>query len=489
MTPETSKNNTPKDSIVEFLKDHIKLYHSLMGVNYARIEIGEKTNLVTLRGKSFRQYITKLLYSLNGKIPSQSQVKSIVLMLEFEAQEGTEKEVFTRIAHHEGNIYLDLANAAGTIVKITKEGWEIISEDECPVLFYRPVKMKALPNPKINGDITRLAEFLNVESDNHACLIFAWLLMARNPQGPYPVLCFQGEQGSGKSSIMRILRNVIDPCHPSISSMPNGEDNILISALRSQILAFDNISSINNIISDVLCRLATGGGFSKRALFTDDEETCFYLMRPMMLNGITGLMGRQDLCDRSIFINTVPISSANRRTERELLQAFEDAHPDILGGLCTAVSMALRNIDSVELSSLPRMADFAKWITAAEPALPFPEGQFSAAYESNRQEIIDEAIESDPVASAVVKFAYCYRQWSGTPTDLLQQLNLFVTDDIKRLNLWPKQPNSLSRSLKRSVTFLREKDIEVSFVKSGVRTINIVLNSPQFPGFPGIYQG
>ncbi len=489
MTQEISKNDTPKNSIVEFLKNQTELFHNSIRVAYARIKIGERYELVTVRETLFRQYITKLLFSFSGKIPQQSQIKSIVFLLEIEALEGVDREVFVRIAKIEGDIYLDLANTAGEVVKITKGSWEIIPAHLSPVYFYRPAKMKALPNPKQNGDITRLVEFLNLESDDHLCLVFAWLLMAMNPNGPYPVLCVQGEQGSGKSTAMKILRNVIDPSLPSITSMPNGEENILISALRSQILAFDNISSINSVISDVLCRLATGGGFSKRTLFTDDDETCFNLMRPLMLNGITGLIGRQDLCDRTVFINTIPIPKNERRTEEDLYKAFEEAHPDILGGLCTALATALHNSDSVQLSTLPRMADFAKWITAAEQALPFPPDLFMAAYERNRAEITDEAIEADPVASAVVKLIQQKEHWSGTATDLLQQLNLFITDDIKRLNLWPKHTNSLSRSLKRSVTFLREKGIEISFVKSGVRTINIVSTPQSLPPIvPGTYQ-
>ena len=41
----------------------------------------------------------------------------------------------------------------------------------------------------------------------------------------------------------------------------------------------------------------------------------------------------------------------------------------ILGALFDAVSGALRELPSTKLSSLPRMADFALWVTASEKAL------------------------------------------------------------------------------------------------------------------------
>ena len=40
---------------------------------------------------------------------------------------------------------------------------------------------------------------------------------------------------------------------------------------------------------------------------------------------------------------------------------------------------------ATNLPLLPRMADFALWATAAEPALGFAAGQFMAAYQANRR--------------------------------------------------------------------------------------------------------
>jgi len=481
MTPEISENGAQQDPTVEFIKSQIELFRTPTGKAYTRIKVGGKHEIVPVQSKKFRQYITKLLYINSGKIPQQSKIKSILFILGIDASEGPEREVHVRIAQFEGDIYLDLANAANEQVRISKGSWEIISDSHSPVCFIRPSKMKALPHPKEDGDNGRLVEFLNLENDDHLCLVFAWLLMVINPRGPFPVLCIQGEQGSGKSTALKILRNVIDPSWPSITSMPSSEENILISALRNRILAFDNITSINDATSDVLCRLATGGGFSKRTLFTDDEETSFNLKRPLMLNGITGLIGRQDLCDRAIFINTIPIPANERRTEKDLYNAFKEAHPEILGGLCSTIATALQNIDSIQLPSLPRMADFAKWVTAAEPSLPFPPGSFWAAYKNNRTEIIDEAIEADPVASAVIGMVAQFPHWTGTATQLLQMLNGYTTDEIRRLSIWPKQANVLSRKLKRAVTFLREKGVMLTFEKSGTRSITIIPGSPVNP--------
>jgi hypothetical protein len=41
------------------------------------------------------------------------------------------------------------------------------------------------------------------------------------------------------------------------------------------LLAFDNVSGLPILLSDALCRLASGGSFAVRRLYTDDEEVLF----------------------------------------------------------------------------------------------------------------------------------------------------------------------------------------------------------------------
>ena len=54
------------------------------------------------------------------------------------------------------------------------------------------------------------------------------------------------------------------------------------------------------------------------------------------------------------------------------------------------------------LPGLPRMADFATWVTAAEEGLKWSKGTFMKAYEVNRMNLIDIALEADIVATAIL---------------------------------------------------------------------------------------
>jgi hypothetical protein len=100
-------------------------------------------------------------------------------------------------------------------------------------------------------------------------------LAALSDKGPYPVLALLGEQGSAKSTFATILRSLVDPNTAPLRALPREDRDLFIAANNAHVLAFDNISGMPNWISDTLCRLATGGGFSVRQLYTDQDEVLF----------------------------------------------------------------------------------------------------------------------------------------------------------------------------------------------------------------------
>src|SRR5262245_28650755 len=154
----------------------------------------------------------------------------------------------------------------------------------------------------------------------------------------------------------------------------------MIAANNGWVIALENLSGLPANLSDAVCALATGGGFAARQMYSDDEERIFDAMRPVVLNGIDDVPSRSDLIDRSILLTLPVIDDGSRRTEAHLWAEFERVRPRVLGALLTAASAALRNLPHVQLLELPRMADFALWVTAAEPALPWPAGAMLDAY-------------------------------------------------------------------------------------------------------------
>ena len=390
--------------------------------------------------------------------------------------EGREEEVATRVAHANGMVYVDLADEAWRAVEISVDRWRVISSADVPVRFVRSKGMLPLPEP-VGGspaDLEILRGLLNIgDSDvgeRNWRLICAWLVQAFNPQGPYPVLTVLGSQGSAKSTAQKILRNIVDPSSVPLRSAPRDEHNLYIDASSGWVIALDNMGSLPAWLSDALCRLATGGGFSTRRLYTDQDQILFNALRPTAVNGIGDVVSRPDLLDRALIVNLPPIPRERRKLERVLETEVEQIKPQVLGALFSAVAAGLRNRESVDLESKPRMADFAVWGCATEAALGGEPGSFMAAYDASQDEAVETALESWPIAEVLWNFATAFQgeedAWGGTYKELLSTLNDRVDDDaLKRSKDWPKQPNKLSEQLNRLAPSLQE--VGVFIVRSG----------------------
>ncbi len=345
-------------------------------------------------------------------------------------------------------------------MKITPKSWEIV--DACPVHFRRAKAMLPLPAPVPGGDVGALRQFLNV-NDSDWPLAVAWLLSAYRQTGPYPVLCLHGEQGSGKSTQARALRRLIDPNTADLRCEPKEPRDLAIAANNGWVVALDNISYLPPWMSDALCRLSTGGGFATRTLYENDEETIFDATRPLLITGIEEVAARSDLLDRSILVTLPTIPEHRRRPESDFWTAFQKARPMILGALLTAVSESMRNLPSIHLSTLPRMADFALWATAGEPAIGLKRGAFMAAYNANRAVANESALESSPVAKVILDLMAAMTCWSNTASELLSELERSTDEKTVKLRTWPKTARALSGIVKRLAPNLRQAGIDVEF--------------------------
>jgi hypothetical protein len=153
-----------------------------------------------------------------------------------------------------------------------------------PVRFRRPGGLLPLPVPEQGGSIEALATLLNLPDQNDFVLVVSWLLAALRPGGPYPLLAVSGEQGSAKTGLSKLLKALIDPNSAPVRATACEGRELMIAASNSHLLAFDNLSGLPAWLSDALCRLASGGSFAVRQLYTDDDEVLFQAARPILLN-------------------------------------------------------------------------------------------------------------------------------------------------------------------------------------------------------------
>lgn len=468
---EPSRDESRKVSQVEHalrLAEVVDLFYTPDGVAYADVEVAGHRETWELRSPSFRRWLSRGFYEKTGGALGSEAIRAVLEVLESKAHfDGPERPVFVRVGERDGRIYLDLANEHWQAVEIDAVGWRVV--DRPAVRFRRASGMRSLPVPRRGGSINALRPFLNIATDADFVLVVAWALACLRPRGPYPLLALSGEQGSAKSTFSGLLRALLDPNKAPLRTPPHDERDLFIAATNGHVLAFDNLSGLRPCTSDAFCRLATGGGFAVRALYTDQEETLLEACRPIILNGIEDVVTRPDLADRALVLHLEPIPEEQRRSEAELWARFEAERPTILGALLDAVSTGLRRLSETRLPRSPRMADFALWATACETAL-WPEGTFEAAYAQNRSEAVEEVLEADPVAAALRALMADRTEWVGTATDLLADLEKKAGGRTSKVEGWPGSPRALAGRLKRVATFLRTVGITISKEKGAGRS-------------------
>ena len=170
-------------------------------------------------------------------------------------------------------IELDLGDKDWKSVCITKDGLKVRKHKN---FFYRNKSMKALPFPSRDKLDKNWAEnIFNISGNSQSMLIMGWLIGCFMSEGPKPMLVIQGEQGSGKSFLASILRSLVDPAKADKTSLPSSERDLYVQAQNNYVLSFDNQRTLYKKHSDWLCRMVTGGGYSTRRLYTNNEEEVF----------------------------------------------------------------------------------------------------------------------------------------------------------------------------------------------------------------------
>jgi hypothetical protein len=381
--------------------------------------------------------------------------------------EGKKHQVFIRLGELNGKIYYDLGDEKWSVVEIDSEGWRIL--DKSSVKFIRPSGYKSQVIPVRGGNISELRKFVNVQSDDDWTLFIGWLISCFRPSGPYAILSLSGTQDAAKSTTTKMIRLLVDPSTALVRAQPREERDLMVGAKNNWLLAFDNLSHISESLSDALCRVSTGGGQANRENYTNGDEYLFDVMRPVVMNGIEELATRPDLVDRTINVFLPSLKDEQRKDEKVLYSEYMKEMPSILGAILDILAVALKNLPSIRLEKLPRMADVAKFVIAAEPALDWESGTYLNAFESYRHTSRVNSLEASHIGTAVLELMTKIPQWKGTATELIAKLDTYLLPMTSRKH-FPSSARGISGILRRLIPNLKEVGIEVEMPEGGRRT-------------------
>lgn len=478
---KTKKKGRPTQAqvIVQTVEEsQAMLFHDQFEEPYARIPIKDHEEIMKIGGIRFGRWLRMTLWQKMHKIPGSEAVNSAMRLLEAHAcYEGERKELSNRVAWKGEALWYDMTDERWRAVEIVHGDWQLVQQP--PTLFKRYNHQEAQVEPQRGGSVHDVLPFVNITDPQEQLLFLVSLVSCFIPGFPHVILNIYGENGSAKTTIFKIMRRLIDPSKTEVRSFPKEKNELTQELSHQWFIPYDNISYLSEDLSDALCRAVTGEGSSKRALYTDDDAFLYSFQRCVALCGINIAVQKSDLFDRLILFKLQRISEDKRREEREVLAAFEEKRPFILGAIFDAVSKAIAIREFVDLKRKPRMADFAVWGCAIAEALDFTQQQFIEAYRDNIGHQHEEVLDSNPVATAIQIFVEDRmrdkEEWRGTATDLLRELEdmaNFEDGKIHRKSL-PKAPQLLTKRLMELQNNLKECGILVDKVQRTGRSRGI----------------
>jgi len=294
------KKITNRNIVDEYVETaDFEYFHDQAIEPYIRTTIDEKFVDIKIGSQEFNIYISKDFKDKYGTVLRNQYLKDISEIMKGTAvHDGPEFNLDVRITKS-GNKSIHYDLRCGKIVHIFEHDWEIIDPPYPMFKKFRHQKEQCLPVKSSINEFENIDQFINIDNEEQKFLFKVNLITCFIPGFPHPIEFLHSEQGSAKSTLTKIKKGLVDPS--ILNSISLSKDNDLIQAVSHHYFpTFDNLSGLKKNTSDLLCRFVTGEGYSKRRLYTNDDDFIYQFMRCITLNGINQVATQPDLLDRGL---------------------------------------------------------------------------------------------------------------------------------------------------------------------------------------------
>lgn len=369
----------------------------------------------------------------------------------------------------EDGIEYDLQNRLQTSVKVTDKGWNISPRNR-KFLVPNESLEQVKPVQTDKSPLKLLKKYLNITGDNFK-LFVVWLIHCFC-HGTHIGLVLMAVAGSGKTTISKITRAIVDPSDIDVLRFPDKKEDLCLILGQSYFDCFDNAVTLDKEESDILCGAITGSTTVKRALYTNSELCVIRLHNIVMINGIDVVPEESDLADRLLVLKTERLSPESRLTDKELKNSFEKELPEILGSIFNTLSAAMSFINVVDRSNLPRMAEAYINMAAIAEALGIGESEFRRIFDANKR-AIDKERCTKPVVEAVVEYmnsTSAKRKEAGLVSEIFKKVKDNYSGSKAAV---AGSPSVFSKRLKAEAAALSAEGIIVNFDDTGPKGTKI----------------
>ena len=409
-----------------------------------------KTVFCQIESQKYRNKLRKQYLKNTNNLPQKTVLDNVVDYLSQNAlEEGSRIKVFLRFGKMDTKYYIDCCNNQSTSIEIGSNGWNVKQKHDLPVRFRSPKTQLPIAVPIEHGDPSLFFKYLPFTDENISILSLVFLCSIPIRNIVRPIVGLEGTEGSGKTTVAKMLRSIFDPTDPDLLTFIKRDNEFALVLHQNAVPVFDNLSRLPVQITNMFCKAITGDGFSKRKLYTDTDLTAFSYRRPIIYTSLETPSTAPDFLDRRVLFELNRLSMDNRKEESLLWEGFNRDLPSILGGCLDLIVKALNIMPTLKLRNLPRLADFAKFGTAISIALGYSEDYFIKILNENvNKKKLEAAISDEPIIDALLQFANDNISWSGKSSKLFQLINKQYRPTGSRFN-WPKSPEAFGQRIKQ----------------------------------------
>ncbi len=452
----------------EFLEDNLsdfRFFSSPDGQRWAQPTDDIGHFVFPIHHPSFRHFLRDRLRFIQQPLAGDGSIRRVVANFDAMAQTHRRDDIqpALRVTSRPEPATIALNLCTGSALEISKDKIDIADEN---FIFHWFDHTLGLPTPEPDPDNTALPtlrRLLRLPTEDDWLKALTWLLSACRPKGPFPILILQGPTGSGKSEVAKALRHLVDPNKNPLNELPVSSRRIQEHASENWVALFDHVTALSPKKSATLCGLSQGITYDQR--LPKGDHLPVTQSRPIILTVTPDCKIPEEIQSRALLITLPEIEDESRRTTRDLEAALNAIRPKVFTRLILAIQTALQCEDTIEVTTLPRMADAAKWAMAASPALGVTDHLMRQA-QTNYWPM-------DRLAAKIEKLLTDRQEWQGTATELIDALKIL------------ENPNQLSRTLNTQALAKRlsAKSITIDFTRThATRQIKISKqNSPADP--------
>ncbi len=239
--------------------------------------------------------------------------------------------------------------------------------------------------------------------------------------------------------------------------VPVKDDEFALAFFHNQVPLFDNVSKINRSTSDMFCKAVTGAAFSKRALYTNLDMVQVRYRRPIITTSLDVPSDMPDYHRRMLHVELGHIPHTQRRSEKELMLAFQQDRAELLASLLSLTCSALKVLDSIQVHASSSMVDFDIWGAAVSHALGYDPDMFLGSRVQVHSDWSCTENKWAHVAEVIERFAHSNPNWEGTMSRLYKEISVFKNDHFS----WPRNATGLGKIRSKINAILAEKEIQI----------------------------